>query len=179
MMKKNLKVYAGALIVVGALTAGSAVLKNELPKPHYDINSNIAVALDDYQSAVLPEKIELDDGREGYVLPTGYSLYYINEIEPQAGMISVESENEDYTVYAGPNSSTLASGETIEVNLDGYVGVKDEYINYLRLLDRLENKAANIKLNEQEQEFLTEVNEFKENVKDVYDNGIKKTSSRN
>ena len=97
----------------------------------------------------------------------------------QAGMISVESENADYTVYAGPNSSTLASGETIEVNLDGYVGVKDEYINYLRLLDRLENKAANIKLNEQEQEFLTEVSQFKENVKDVYDNGIKKTSSRN
>ena len=178
-MKKNLKVYAGALVVVGALTAGSAILKTELPKEQYNINSNIAVALDDYQSAVLPEKIELDDGREGYVLPTGYSLYYINEIEPQAGMISVESENADYKVYAGPNSSTLASGETIEVNLDGYVGVKDEYINYLRLLDRLENKAANIKLNEQEQEFLTEVSQFKENVKDVYDNGIKKTSSRN
>lgn len=146
-MKKNLKIYAGALLLTSALVAGGIALNSSLPKqnPNLDssmVNSQVQDSVVDSDIVVMPEKILLDDGRDGYVLPSGYSLYYINENIPRVGMIGIEESTEDYTIYAGPSLSVLPNGEVVEVNLDGYIGIKDEYVQDLQTLASLKGEIA-------------------------------------
>ena len=133
-MNKNLKIYAGASILAGAVAVGGFVLKQDLPtsKP---VESKGVVAEENLPLAVMPTKMDLEDGSVGYAIPEGYSFYQVN-----GDIVSPERLNllmrDGYTVYSY-NPSKYE-----DCSLDGYIGVKSEYMDSLRQLNYMKEEIS-------------------------------------
>lgn len=134
-MNKNLKIYAGASILVGAIAVGGIALNSDLPTNEPKESIAMETAQADLGIAVIPVKMELENGDVGYVIPEGYSFYHVNEdiVGPEKLNLIVK---DGYTVYSyNPN-------EYVGCSLDGYIGVKSEYMDSLRDLDYIKSEIS-------------------------------------
>ena len=135
MMKKNLKVYAGALLLVGALTSCGISLVNELPNSDLSIDSS--VSLQEEPIACQFSDYVLEDGTIAHALPVGYEPYYINDDMPMPSVLQTVLETKNYVVYLGDLTVTYSDGQKIDNSLNGFVGVNEAYLSSIRQLDEL------------------------------------------
>ena len=134
-MNKNLQIYAGASILAGAVVVGGVALNSNLPKNELKENMPMETIAVNFDVAVIPVKTELEDGQIGYVIPEGFSLYQVdkNIASPEKLNITIRDK---YTVYS------YSPSEYLVCSLDGYIGVKSEYMNSLRELDYIKTEIS-------------------------------------
>ena len=141
MGNNRLLVAASSLLLTGIITINGITLVNGIKRN----NSNVVVETDDTESLVqvdeevnkitcLIEKIELENGSVGYKLPEGFQPYYVNSEYDRVGIIGVDSYD-GYSIYTAPSG----------YNLDGYIGVKTQYISILNYKHNIDNDIENKK----------------------------------
>lgn len=139
--KKQLILYAGALVLVGSIVTTTFVTslptkgKKKSSKDYFNISD------DKITCTMLPVKGE--NGDVYYALPNDYMPYLVNDEYANPGMIGIVDESDKYTVYDGSGTVTYSDGSTKEHSFEGYIGVRKDYINELLYLDAIKEAIAN------------------------------------
>lgn len=134
-MKKNLTVYAGAILLTGALTSCGISLVNANSSQNLDFSIDVNGDLKDAPITCAFLDYTLEDGTLGYALPSGYEPYYVDSSFLELDYVNKVVETKEYTVYVG--SRETLNGEIEIVPMDGYIGVNEYYLYNLNQLDSL------------------------------------------
>lgn len=138
-MKNNLKIYAGALILVGALTSCGVSLQNNLPSETLGLGISSSANLSELPITCQFEEYALEDGTIAHSLPNNYELYQIDGSDMAPNVISTVLQTDEYTVYLG-DKVVNENGIYVDNSLDGFIGVNKYYMSYLNQYDSLKNK---------------------------------------
>lgn len=133
-MTKNLKIYAGVSILAGAAFVGGIALNPDLPRNVPQERETI-VAEENIPVAVMPVKMELEDGHVGYAVPDGYYLYQIDKNINSPEKLNI-TFRDGYVIYS------YYLNEYGSCSLDGYICVKSEYKDSLRQLDYMKEAIS-------------------------------------
>ena len=200
MMKRNLKIFAGALALSGALIAGGISYNSGMPHlTNSDFNVKREKQVEDEQtpyasvitsqeldnlvspltvddSLTIPlEKYYSEDGDPLYKLPVEYDLYDVDQSYVVPGIMPVVELNEDYIVFNGGGSVIYPDGSMALCSLDGCIGVKTDWRYALILYRELINNGRVAEMNP---ETIATLGEVLEIVEERYYEGIGKTNSR-
>lgn len=140
-MKKNLKIYAGAIVLIGALTSCGVSLQNSLPNESLVLGVSSSTKLSDLPITCQFEEYTLEDGTMAHSLPNDYEPYQVDKSDMAPSVISTVLQNDEYTVYLG-DKIVNENGVAVDNSLDGFIGVNKYYVYDLNQLDSLKSKIV-------------------------------------
>lgn len=130
-MNRNIKYYAGVSILAGAIVANGIALNSDLPN-----ESKESIAIEkDFGVAIMPVKMELENGDIGYAVPDGYYLYQIDKSIDSPEKLNL-TFRDGYVIYR------YNLDEYEDCSLDGYICVKNIYRDSLRELDYIKSEIS-------------------------------------